>query len=99
MSSYWKSHDYNVLCDVCKSKRKRSQCRLTWDGKLACINVPGCWDPKHPNDYPYPKIRPDRRLKDVRPEPATDTFVLSLNNWENIQLTWENINTNWEDLT
>ena len=62
--------DYNVICDVCGFKLKRSQTRKRWDGLLVCD---ADWEPRHPQDYV--KGTPRRsRILDSRPE-GCDRFV------------------------
>ena len=62
--------DYNVICDVCGFKLKRSQTRKRWDGLLVCD---ADWEPQHPQDFVKALPRRRRRL-DLRPEGA-DKFV------------------------
>ena len=95
----YKKNDYNVVCDICGLTRKRSQCKKTWDGYLACVHISGCWYPKHPFDTPPPPARVGRPILDARPVPTTYSYVASGQNWENIFLNWEDITNNWEDLT
>ena len=59
--------DYAVICDICGNQRYKSECKMTWDGFIACT-VMNCWYPKDPlfmqppiiNDpYPLQLVRPD----------------------------------------
>lgn len=60
--------DYNVICDRCGFKKKRSECRKTWDGLLVCADT--CWEPRHPQDFV--RGRKDRqRVPDPRPDTQT----------------------------
>jgi hypothetical protein len=69
-ADYYKSGDYNSICDYCGRKLKFSALRKTWDGFYTCKQ---CWEPRHPQDFV-------RGVKDVqsvpvtRPE-STDVFV------------------------
>lgn len=49
MNSYYKPGDWNVRCDLCKRKRKASECRLNWKNLFVCKDT--CYDPRHPQDY------------------------------------------------
>ena len=90
---YYKKNDYKVECDLCGLTRKRSQCRLTWDGYLACIDQPGCWYPKHPNDNPPPILRDSKPVRDARPISTNYSFVSGSG------ITWETCYFRWNDLT
>jgi hypothetical protein len=69
-ADYYKSGDYNSICDYCGRKFKFSALRKTWDGFYNCKR---CWEPRQPQDFV-------RGVKDVqavpvtRPE-STDVFV------------------------
>ena len=55
--SYLKG-DWNVICDYCGTKKKQSQCRLTWDNYLVCSDT--CWEPRHPQDFVRGKVDKQR---------------------------------------
>lgn len=97
---YYKKNDYKVQCDICGLTRKRSQCRLTWDGLLACVSEKGCWYPKHPNDMPPIVITNEMRpVRDARPISTGYVFRSSGLTWDSLFLNWEAITLNWEALT
>lgn len=89
---YYKKNDYKVECDLCGLTRKRSQCRLTWDGYLACIDQPGCWYPKHPLDTPPPKVRNTMLVKD--PRPISTNYIYS----SDAGMKWDTCFRLWQDL-
>jgi len=63
--------DYNVICDRCGFKKKRSQTRLEWDNLLVCYDT--CWERRQPQDFL--RAIPDRQNVPIpRPEPP-DHFV------------------------
>ena len=68
--NYYKSGDWNVICDSCGVKFKASQLRKRWDGFMVCE---ADWEPRHPSDLL--KIPPEGKpVPWTRPE-ATDVFV------------------------
>lgn len=79
--NYYAHGDYNVICDICKFKFKRSQCRKQWDKQLACLPN-GCWSPKNAADNPFPILVDKLQVKDSRPE-APDVFLVegSFSRW------------------
>jgi hypothetical protein len=67
-NDYFKPGDWNVICDRCGLKKKRSQCRMTWDNLLVCSDT--CWESRHPQDFVRGRVdsqrvpisRPDSQL-------------------------------------
>ena len=57
--------DYNVICDVCGFKIKRSKALKRWDGAIVCKDD---WEPRHPQDK-IKAIKEKQTVKDARPEP------------------------------
>ena len=63
-TTWWKSGDWNGICDVCGFKFKASELKLRWDGLRVCS---GDWERRHPQDLirpipdqmPIPWTRPD----------------------------------------
>lgn len=57
--------DYNVICDRCGFKKKRSEVKLEWDNLLVCSDT--CWEARQPQDFvravpdgkPVPIARPE----------------------------------------
>lgn|SRR5574343_715760 len=90
--------DYNVICDVCGFKLKRSQTRKRWDGLLVCD---ADWEPQHPQDFVKALPRKRRRL-DLRPE-QPDRFVDGGpiewdDDWQdNPAAVWDDFAVKWED--
>lgn len=86
-NNYYKIGDHNVQCDICGKKRKRSQCRKTWDNLIACITT--CYDAKHPNEYPDYIIPDGLPVQDARPRQEAANWVyldttLGLSLWNNL---------------
>jgi hypothetical protein len=54
--------DWNVICDFCGRKMKRSQVRYTWENFLVC---------RHPQDFVIAK-RDIQRVPDARPDNASN---------------------------
>jgi len=64
----YKPGDWNVICDQCGFKKKRSECRFTWEGLLVCADT--CWEPRHQQDFV--RAKPDRtRVSVSRPDTQT----------------------------
>lgn len=73
--TWWKSGEWNTICDVCGFKFKASELRYTGDvgsraGLMACR---ACYDPPHPQEFIRP-IADQNKLPWTRPE-ATDQFI------------------------
>lgn len=82
-----KKWDANVICDICGFKFKRSQCKKTWDGYLACSKAQNdCWYPKHPFDDPLPVVPDCQPIIDARPYPQ-DLFT-TLEGWSTWPSNW-----------
>ena len=69
-NTWFKSGDYNALCDVCGFKFKASELKERWDGRRVCAQD---FDFRHPLDFAK-QIRPEPVLPWTRPEPD-DVFV------------------------
>lgn len=68
--NYYKSGEWNVICDVCGKKTKAADTKLRWDGLIVC---PGDFEERHAQDFV--KTRLDKILVPfVRPRPP-DVFV------------------------
>ena len=100
-NDFYKQGSHNVICDICGKKRKREQCKMTWDGFLACT-VENCWYPKHPNDYPRKIINDGYPVQDARPratfaslptipyaQTGTGLYTWEAANWNDPYWTWE----------
>lgn len=58
--------DYNVICDRCGFKKKRSECLKEWTGLIVCRD--GCYEPRHPQDFVRGRVD-----KQTVPDPRPDT--------------------------
>lgn len=57
--NHWK------ICDQCGFKKRNSQTRKMWDGKVVCADT--CWEPRHPQDYMVKGVKDNQSVKDARP--------------------------------
>ena len=74
----WLRGDWNVECDICDSKKKRSQCSPSYlSGDIPCFIAcnDGCVDQRHPCNDPPPVIFDMQPVPDARP-PQTDQFIV-----------------------
>lgn len=69
-NTWWKSGEWNALCDVCGHKYKASELRQRWDGLMVCRDD---WETRHPQELIRP-IPDQNKLPWTRPE-ATDSFI------------------------
>jgi len=60
--------DYNVICDRCGFKRKRSTVQFTWDNLLVCF--PECWEQRQPQDF-VKGVYDKQSVPDARPDSQT----------------------------
>ena len=67
---WWRSGDYNTICDVCGFKYKASELQQRWDGLMVCAPD---WEMRHPQEMIRP-IPDQNKLPWTRPDP-TDIFV------------------------
>lgn len=95
-NDYYKIGDHNVICDICGKKRKASQCRMQWDGLLACL-VSKCWSPKHPNEYSRPTPNDGLPVANARPRNTTYLTIAGITRWEDIGLSWNSLTWRWDD--
>ena len=68
--TWWKSGEWNALCDVCGFKFKASTLKQRWDGLMCCASD---WEPRHPQEMIRP-IPDQNKLPWTRPDPQ-DMFV------------------------
>lgn len=72
-NNYFKSGDWNILCDVCGWKIKASESKHRWDGLIVCKSD---WEPRHELDFI--KARTEQNsIPFSRPEPAVDNEILT----------------------
>lgn len=101
-STTWNPRDYNVICDICGKKRKRSECTMAfWTGDEAIVMscLDGCADYRHPLNSPPPIIFDGQPVPDPRPDvygnniTYTPTAVNSIYSWGYFipPSTWANI--------
>ena len=68
--TYYKSGDWNVICDVCSKKIKASESLERWDGLIVCQDD---FEQRHPQDFV--KSKEDKiSVPFTRPR-STDIFV------------------------
>lgn len=74
-TTWYKSKDWNGVCDICGFKRKASQMQERWDGLMVCMPTvkAGCWEVRHPQDLIRP-IPDQPALPWTRPE-GNDVFI------------------------
>jgi hypothetical protein len=63
--TYFRSGDWNAICDICGEKYKASQLKKRWDGLMVCLDD---WEMRHPQEL----IRPIKERNSVpwtRPRP------------------------------
>lgn len=62
--------DYNVICDECGFKFKKSQTRMRWDNMLVCEKD---WEPRQSQDF----VRgvPDKQTVPIARPEAEDVFI------------------------
>lgn len=70
-------HNFNVICDVCGRKKKKSQTTMAYGSGdipvvLSCLD--GCADSRHPLNDPPPVIFDGYPVPDARPD-ATLTYT------------------------
>ena len=46
--NYYKSGEWNLICDVCSIKYKAGKAKHRWDGFIVC---PNCYEQRHPQDF------------------------------------------------
>lgn len=69
-SNYFKSGEWNIICDVCGFKFKASEIKKRWDGLLVCTSD---YELDHPQKYI--RVREDgQSVPYIRDEPE-DTFL------------------------
>lgn len=74
-TNWFKSGDWNSICDICGFKRKASQMQERWDGLMVCSPVvkQGCWEIRHPQDLLKPI--PDQQAVAWTRPPGNDIFL------------------------
>lgn len=55
-----------MVCAECGLKFRRSKVRKRWDGNYVCR---ADWEPRHPQDTPWPMPRDKGGVPVARPEP------------------------------
>lgn len=68
--TWWKSGEWNALCDVCGFKFKDTELKLRWDGLMVCSKD---WETRHPQELIRP-LPTEKAPKWTRPE-GTDQFI------------------------
>lgn len=70
LKNYYKSGEWNVICDCCGFKFKSGQLQKRWDGFMVCKDD---WETRHPLDF-IKAPNPQQALPWTRPQPD-DVFV------------------------
>lgn len=73
-TTWFKSGDWNAICDVCGFKFKASELRERWDGLKVCSMD---WELRHPQELARP-IPDEPALPWTRPDPAAGNADLEL---------------------
>ncbi len=69
-ADYFKSGDFNVICDTCGQKFKASKVKKQWDGFITCNQ---CWDYRHPQEFV--RAKEDKQATPYSRPDASPTFV------------------------
>lgn len=69
-ADYFKSGDWNGICEQCGKKFKFSKLRTQWDGITAC---PSCFDYRHPQEFVRGRVD-KQSVPNSSPEPE-DVFI------------------------
>lgn len=85
------AHDWNVICDVCDRKRKRSECILAYGTGdvpeiMSCRD--GCADTRHPLNDPPPLIFDGQPVPDARPDATQDNDTYQITITYPSYMTW-----------
>lgn len=70
---YPSNGEYYVYCDRSGRKMRKKDTMTTWDNFIV---QPKDWEPRQPLDMP-PKVRPERVIRNTRPEPTNNFFSLT----------------------
>lgn len=71
MKNYYKSGEWNAICDVCGFKFKSNQLKERWDGFMVCTRD---YETRHPMDFLRGREELSNKLPWTRPRP-TDEHV------------------------
>lgn len=78
MQNWFKSGDYNAICDSCGRKYKASTMKMRWDGLFVCQED---YEVRHPQLSL--RIHADKQSVPIaRPDVETDTFVSVCYIWD-----------------
>lgn len=70
MRNYYKSGDWNVICDVCGKKMKSSHAKKRWDGLIVCSED---YEQRHSLDFI--RVKPDKQTVPFSRPRSTDTLT------------------------
>ena len=76
LDTFFKSGDWNAICDRCGVRFKASELRKTWEGYMVCEQD---WEPRHPLDFiraPHP-IAPVAYTRQEAPDQFVDVAYIS----------------------
>lgn len=63
----YKPGDWNIVCDRCGFKIKRSEAMETWDNLLVCKKD---WEPRQPQEYMVRGVKDKQSVPMARPDPG-----------------------------
>lgn len=69
-ADFYKSGDWNAICDYCGFKYKFSKLKPTWDGFYICS---GCFEVRQPQDF-VRGVLDNQSVPESRPD-STPTFT------------------------
>lgn len=73
--TWWKSGEWNAICDVCGQKFKNTELKARWDGLMTCSKD---WEVRHPQDL-IRAIPAERAPNWTRPEGADQYITVTYN--------------------
>lgn len=85
----WLAHNYNVTCDICGRKRKRTECLAAYGTGTLPIVIScrdGCADKLQIRNFPDPIVFDNKPVRDARPPqsvnvPASSYYIPSQFKW------------------
>lgn len=73
--TWYRSGDWNAICDVCGFKFKNTALKKRWDGLMVCDED---WEQRHPQELIRP-IADQNKLPWTRPEGSDQFITLTYN--------------------
>lgn len=66
--------NWNVICQICRGKIKASEATKRWDGLIVGKNHIGCFEHRHPSEFPQ-KLPPESKPLPFTSPEGTDTEI------------------------